>query len=251
MALVNVDDPRGRLLLEAASVPTRPFGLADAEDLRVTPTGSTFVWRGHDVELSLGGDFNVANALAAAEVAVELGVEARTVAHGLSAAGPVPGRFEPVDRGQPFSVIVDYAHTPDGLEQALGAARRLVGAGRVLVVFGAGGERDRDKRPLMGEVASRLADVICLTSDNPRSEAPEAIIDDILSGVSPGARPMVEPDRRRAIAACLADARPGDLVLIAGKGHETTQTVGDDVRPFDDRAVVAELLEGGSVDSCR
>jgi UDP-N-acetylmuramoyl-L-alanyl-D-glutamate--2,6-diaminopimelate ligase len=154
----------------------------------------------------------------------------------------VPGRNEPVEVGQPFTVLVDYAHTPDGLEQALVAAREVVGDGRVVVVFGCGGDRDRAKRPLMGEVATRLADVAILTSDNPRSEDPAAIIDQVRAGVSRPEAMVVEPDRRAAIAVALATAEAGDVVIIAGKGHETTQTFGADVLPFDDRAVAAQLL---------
>jgi UDP-N-acetylmuramoyl-L-alanyl-D-glutamate--2,6-diaminopimelate ligase len=159
----------------------------------------------------------------------------------------VPGRFEPIDAGQDFSVLVDYAHTPDGLEQALRAVRGASAAGRgqVIVVFGCGGDRDREKRPLMGAVAAQLADRIVLTSDNPRSEDPLAIIDATFAGVPDDYRAsvVIEPDRRTAIGAALQIARPGDVVLIAGKGHETTQTIGDRVLPFDDRLVARALLE--------
>ncbi len=155
----------------------------------------------------------------------------------------MPGRFEPVDAGQPFAVIVDYAHTPDGLEQVLKAARDLAMGGAVAVVFGSGGDRDPSKRPPMGEVASRLADRVVLTSDNPRGEDPDTIIEAIRRGIKDPSSVRIQPDRRRAIALALGDARPGDVVMIAGKGHETTQTIGDDVSPFDDRTVAAELLE--------
>jgi len=145
-------------------------------------------------------------------------------------------------------VIVDYAHTPDGLEQLIAAGRRVDPGGRILLVFGCGGDRDHAKRPQMGAVAVRLADWVAVTSDNPRSERPLAIIDEVLYGMLPAERAevAVEPDRRAAIALALDAARPGDLVLVAGKGHETTQTIGDEVFEFDDRAVVRELLEGGS-----
>ena len=166
------------------------------------------------------------------------GVDAE-LAEGLSALASVPGRNEPVDRGQPFSVLVDYAHTPDALERALAGARQMAGPGRVLVVFGCGGERDRAKRPVMGEVAARLADVAVLTTDNPRSEDPAAIIEEVRAG-APGL--VVEPDRRAAIALALREAETGDVVVLAGKGHETTQVIGTESRPFDDRAVAAELL---------
>jgi UDP-N-acetylmuramoyl-L-alanyl-D-glutamate--2,6-diaminopimelate ligase len=211
----------------------------------VGATHSTFRWQGVNVEIALGGRFNVTNALAAATAATVLGIEPDIVANGLSAAAPVPGRFESVDAGQPFPLLVDYAHTPDGLEQVLRAARDVAVGGRVLVVFGCGGDRDATKRPAMGQAAAELADVAVITSDNPRSEDPDAIIAAVRSGiVSPSrARVLVEPDRRRAIGLAIAEAREGDVVVVAGKGHETTQTIGDQVRAFDDRVVARELLE--------
>ncbi|MFZ9629157.1 MAG: glutamate ligase domain-containing protein, partial [Ilumatobacteraceae bacterium] len=161
-------------------------------------------------------------------------------------AAPVPGRFEPVECGQPYSVVVDYAHTPDGLREVLSSARHAAGGGRVVVVFGCGGDRDRDKRPEMGAVAAELADRVVVTSDNPRSEEPQSIVDAIVGGVSDDYRDRVVTvlDRRLAIASALDAAQPGDVVVVAGKGHETTQTVGDRVLEFDDRAVVADLLRG-------
>ena len=242
MAVVNADDPWGRRLLDGARVPTRPFSLADAVDLELDRAGSTFRWEGEPVRLRLAGTANVANALAAAAAARELGVEPAAVAKGLSNVASVPGRNEAVDRGQPYSVLVDYAHTPDALTQALVDARRVAGGGRVLVVFGCGGDRDPAKRPLMGEVATRLADVAVLTSDNPRSEDPATILDQVRAGVRRHEVLVVEPDRRAAIAIALDAAGPGDVVVLAGKGHETTQVVGSQVLPFDDRAVAAELL---------
>jgi UDP-N-acetylmuramoyl-L-alanyl-D-glutamate--2,6-diaminopimelate ligase len=250
-AVVNADDAWGRRLLDSPRLPTRPFSLADAVGLEVDRLGSSFLWEGEPVRLRLAGTVNVANAVAAAAAARELGIDAGAVAAGLSSMASVPGRNEPVDRGQPFSVLVDYAHTPDALEQTLAGAQAMLnagvpagvaGPGRVLVVFGCGGDRDRAKRPLMGEVATRLADLAVLTTDNPRSEDPTSIAAEVRAGVG---RPEVlveEPDRRAAIALALESARPGDVVVLAGKGHETTQVVGVDVRPFDDRAVAAELL---------
>ena len=245
VAVVNGDDPWGRRLLDAISVPTRPFTLADAVGLEVGPVSSTFSWEGQRVHVRLGGTFNVANALAAANAARELGAAPDAVAAGLSSVTTVPGRFETVDVGQPFTVVVDYAHTPTSLEQVLLAARRATAGdgGRVLVVFGCGGDRDTGKRPAMGEVATRVADLAVLTSDNPRSEDPLAIIDAVRSG---SVRPevlVVEPDRRAAIALALDRARPGDVVVVAGKGHETTQVTGESVVPFDDRDVVRAELE--------
>jgi UDP-N-acetylmuramoyl-L-alanyl-D-glutamate--2,6-diaminopimelate ligase len=242
VAVVNADDPWGRRLLESARLPTRPFSMADATSLALDRTGSSFIWQGEAVRLRIAGRVNVANALAAAAAARELGVPAAAIAAGLSGVASVPGRNEPVEVGQPFTVLVDYAHTPDGLEQALVAAREVVGDGRVVVVFGCGGDRDRAKRPLMGEVATRLADVAILTSDNPRSEDPAAIIDQVRAGVGRPEAMVIEPDRRAAIAVALATAEAGDVVIIAGKGHETTQTFGSEVLPFDDRAVAAQLL---------
>lgn len=241
-AVVNVDDPRGRLLLDAAVIPTRGYSLDDVEDLEVGRVTSRLRWRGVELTVPLGGRFNVANALAAAEAAITLGIEPAAVAEGVAAAGPVPGRFEAVDAGQDFGVVVDYAHTPDGLEHLLGTARELVGEGRVIVVFGCGGDRDTAKRPLMGAAAARLADRVVLTSDNPRGEDPATIISQVRSGIDDDTTLVVEPDRRRAIALALEAARPGDLVVIAGKGHEAYQQVGDERRPFDDRAVARELL---------
>jgi UDP-N-acetylmuramoyl-L-alanyl-D-glutamate--2,6-diaminopimelate ligase len=239
VGVINADDPWGRRLLESAALPTRPFCLADAVDLEVDRRGSSFTWEGRPVRLRLAGVVNVANALAAAAAARELGLDAAAVADGLSALESVRGRNEPVDRGQPFSVLVDFAHTPDALERALAGARQMAGDGRVLVVFGCGGERDRAKRPLMGEVAARLADVAVLTNDNPRSEDPAAIIEEVRAGAE---GLVVEPDRRAAISLAFDQAGPGDVVVLAGKGHETTQVTGTEIRPFDDRAVAAEIL---------
>ncbi|HMC42006.1 MAG TPA: UDP-N-acetylmuramoyl-L-alanyl-D-glutamate--2,6-diaminopimelate ligase, partial [Acidimicrobiales bacterium] len=241
--VVNKDDPFGRRLLETASIPLDVFGIEDAAELRVGAHGSSFVWRGESVELRLGGRFNVSNALAAAAAARALGVGARAVAEGLGRVTSLPGRFEPVEEGQPFSVVVDYAHTPQGLEQVLGAARDAAGCEhRVIVVFGAGGDRDRTKRPLMGQVATRLADVVVLTSDNPRSEDPMAIIDDLLAGAVSRDGLVVEPDRANAIAVAIGEARPGDVVLLAGKGHEEEQVFADRTVPFSDREMARAAL---------
>jgi UDP-N-acetylmuramoyl-L-alanyl-D-glutamate--2,6-diaminopimelate ligase len=185
---------------------------------------------------------NVANALAAATAALHLDIPVADIVRGLASAPPVRGRYEPVSVGQPFAVLVDYAHTPDGLEQLLRSVRETV-QGRVLVVFGAGGDRDRDKRPAMGEVATRLADVAVLTSDNPRSEDPGLIIDEVRAGAHAAGLLHVEQDRRAAIAYALEGVHEGDAVVIAGKGHETTQQFGDRAVPFDDRVVASQELE--------
>jgi UDP-N-acetylmuramoyl-L-alanyl-D-glutamate--2,6-diaminopimelate ligase len=242
LGVVNVDDPHGRLLLESAPVRMVGYSLADAEDLRVGPTSSTFRWHGADMRVGLGGRFNVANALAAAAAAREVGVATTDIARGLSSAGPVPGRYEAVEAGQPFAVVVDYAHTPDGLEQLLRSVRETAPR-KVVLVFGAGGDRDRDKRPAMGAVATRLADDAVLTSDNPRTEDPAAIIDAVRAGVERVNVLHVEPDRRQAIAYALGRAAEGDVVVIAGKGHESMQQFADRVVPFDDRVVARQELE--------
>ncbi len=180
------------------------------------------------------------NVLAAVAAARTLGVELSTIQAALLSFDRVPGRFETVDEGQDFGVLVDYAHTPDSLENVLRAARGIAG-GRLHVVFGAGGDRDRGKRPLMGEAASRLADRVIVTSDNPRSEDPEAIVDEVLAGAGPGA--VREVDRRRAIGLAIDAARAGDVVVIAGKGHEQGQEFENGRKePFDDVTVAREAL---------
>lgn len=242
--VVNLDDVHGRLLADVAAIPTVGYTLAETEGLEADAATHRYRWQGHDVVVPLGGRFNAENSLAAATAAHALGLPVEQIVAGLAAVGPVPGRFERIDAGQPFSVVVDYAHTPDGLRLAIAAAREAAGDHRVIVVFGCGGDRDQDKRPQMGAVAA-AADVVVVTSDNPRSEDPRAIMASILSGVPEEyrSRAMSEPDRRVAIAAALHAAGPGDVVLVAGKGHETTQTTGTTVVPFDDRAVVRTLLE--------
>ncbi|MFZ4719644.1 MAG: UDP-N-acetylmuramoyl-L-alanyl-D-glutamate--2,6-diaminopimelate ligase [Ilumatobacteraceae bacterium] len=241
----NVDDVHGRLLVDTASVPMTPYSSADAADVEVGADMHAYTWRGERIRVALGGAFNVMNSLAAATAGALLDIPTGVIAQGLAAVTSVPGRFEAVRAGQPFDVIVDFAHTPDGLREALGAARAANPTGRVIAVFGCGGDRDREKRPDMGEVAASLADLVVVTSDNPRSEDPLAIINAIIGGVPADYRDriMSEPDRRRAFATAFRSARPGDLVLIAGKGHETTQTIGSEVLPFDDRAVARALLE--------
>ncbi|MGH9169281.1 MAG: UDP-N-acetylmuramoyl-L-alanyl-D-glutamate--2,6-diaminopimelate ligase [Acidimicrobiales bacterium] len=237
--VANGDDAFGERLLRTAAIPVSGFGLSDAEDLEVSFTGSRFVLSKHRVELHLTGRPNVLNALAAAAAARALGVGAADIALGLSSADPVPGRFEPVRNDLDLAVIVDFAHTPAALAESLAAMAPLVGSGgRLIVVFGAGGDRDAEKRPLMGHAVTQAADVAIVTSDNPRSEDPGAIIDAVLAGCDGPAVVHVEPDRRRAIALALTEAVAGDLVVVAGKGHEQAQEVGDEMQPFDDREVV-------------
>jgi UDP-N-acetylmuramoyl-L-alanyl-D-glutamate--2,6-diaminopimelate ligase len=254
--IANADDAYGRRLAgEFADTVT--FGIERDADYRATDlefgfAGSSFTARtpdgDHPVSISLPGHFNVLNALAAWAAARALGLDAATIAAALPGAARAPGRFEPVDEGQPFAVLVDYSHTPDSLENALRAARHLAD-GRVLAVFGAGGDRDRAKRPLMGEIAARLADVALVTSDNPRSEDPEAIIAEILAGIPAGAAAQVEhdADRRASIRRAVAMAAAGDVIVIAGKGHEQGQEfAGGRKEPFDDVAVAREALRAGT-----
>ena len=242
-AVVNVGNDSGKRLARELRIPTVGYDPRSVP-VRLGPRNLALRWRGQDVRLPLIGRFNAANALAAAETSLLLGASSSEVMAGLESAAPVPGRFETIEVDDPFTVVVDYAHTPDGLAQVLSAARELVaGSGRLRTVFGCGGDRDSRKRPMMGSVAAALADQVIVTSDNPRFEDPEAIIAEILSGVPENSDGVsTQPDRRAAIAQCLADASDGDVVVVAGKGHETTQTVGDRVIPFDDRVVVRELV---------
>jgi UDP-N-acetylmuramoyl-L-alanyl-D-glutamate--2,6-diaminopimelate ligase len=229
-AAINVGDPWGRRL--AGELPDAlTYGFAPEAEL--TPEALA------GIDLKLKGRFNVENALAAMAGGRLLGIADEEIAAGLARLDGVPGRFESVDEGQPFTVLIDYAHTPDSLENVLQSARGLTGE-RVICVFGCGGDRDRGKRPLMGRIAAELADLAIVTSDNPRSEDPRAIIEEILSGAE--ADLEVEPDRREAIARAIEAAAPGDVVLIAGKGHEQGQQFRDRTVPFDDREVAREAL---------
>jgi len=249
-AAVNVGDEWGRQLAEHLEdvhrAPLVTFGLADdaeisPEGLVVDAHGSRFRAAGVAIETRLRGQFNVENVLGAVAAGILLDLDEDAIAEGIANVEGVPGRFEAIDEGQPFAVVVDYAHTPDSLATALEAARGL-GPGRVLVVFGAGGDRDRGKRPLMGKIAAELADVTIVTSDNPRSEEPLAIIQDVLQGA--GVDVEIDPDRRSAIARAIELAEEGDVVVIAGKGHEQGQEVDGVVTPFDDREVAREALRG-------
>jgi len=250
-AVVNLDDPYGRRLAEELGDATTYGVEAEAADYRARDVtfdvaGAAFAVDTPDGTLELTtrlpGLFNVQNVLAALAAARTLGVEPDSAVEGLAAAGRVPGRFEPVEEGQDFGLLVDYAHTPDSLENVLRAARGI-SRGRLHVVFGAGGDRDRGKRPLMGEVAARLADRVIVTSDNPRSEDPESIVDQVMEGTSDGPEVEREPDRRRAIARAIDTAEPGDVVVLAGKGHEQGQEFeGGRKEPFDDITVAREAL---------
>ncbi|MCW2278852.1 UDP-N-acetylmuramoyl-L-alanyl-D-glutamate--2,6-diaminopimelate ligase [Heliophilum fasciatum] len=251
-AVINADDPEASYFINTSAVQVLTYGSAQAadvhgRDVEVTPRGAAcqvdYPGGTATLQLALTGHFNIANALAAFTVGVASGVPSETMVAALAQVRGVPGRFEPVGGNQPFSVIVDYAHTPDGLENVLKTARAIT-AGRIITVFGCGGDRDRTKRPLMGREVARWSDWAMVTSDNPRTEAPLAIIDDILPGVRSveGVQYRVEPDRRQAIAMALQEAQAGDLVLIAGKGHETYQIIGREVHDFDDRQVAQSEL---------
>jgi UDP-N-acetylmuramoyl-L-alanyl-D-glutamate--2,6-diaminopimelate ligase len=254
-ALVCVDDDHGRRLAAETTLPVRTFSATgrDADwtvgDLHPGPRGTTFRVRGPGGDLAAGvplpGAFNVSNALAAVAACAEAGLESRAVgdvATGIAEGGGVPGRFERIEAGQPFTVVVDYAHKPDAVRAALESLRPLT-EGRLIVVLGAGGDRDAGKRPIMGELASALADVLVVTDDNPRTERPAAIRAAVVEGARRGPAEVIEEgDRRAAIATALRLARPGDIVVVAGKGHETGQEVDGVVHPFDDREVVRDLL---------
>jgi UDP-N-acetylmuramoyl-L-alanyl-D-glutamate--2,6-diaminopimelate ligase len=244
LAVINVDDSYGARLARDFPHAIR-IGLdAQGAQVRATATegdasGSSFAVDGLALRTTLPGRFNVLNALGAVVVARELGVGDAAIARGLAAAERVPGRFEPVDEGQPFAVFVDYSHKPDALEAVLRTARGLT-RGRLVVVFGAGGDRDRGKRPLMGRAAAEHADVAIITSDNPRNEDPEAIMAEIAEG-APRAERVI--DRQAAIERAIALAAPGDVVVVAGKGHERYQEFEDGrTVPFDDVAVAREAL---------
>ena len=241
-AVIWVDDTYGARLAASTSLSVVPASGSDASDVSSTLAGSIFFWRGHLVNTSLIGDYNIDNALIAMTIVAQLGADDAHIAAAMADVAPVPGRFEVVRRGA-VTVIVDYAHTPQGLERLLTSVRELT-SGRVLSVFGCGGDRDTTKRPEMGCVASQLSDVTIVTSDNPRHEPPDAIIDAVIAGVVAGAEVVRDVDRRSAIARALESARPGDVVVVAGKGHETTQTFRDRVVAFDDREVVRDLLKG-------
>jgi UDP-N-acetylmuramoyl-L-alanyl-D-glutamate--2,6-diaminopimelate ligase len=245
-AVVNLDDDWGRRLLDAP-IPVTTFGLdpgADvrAEDVRTTVDGLAFQVDGRKVTSPLRGAFNVSNCVAAIASSGVVGVDLEEAIRGLASVGHVPGRMEPVEEGQDFLVVVDYAHTPDSIRTVLAAARPLA-TGRVIVVFGCGGDRDRAKRSPMGAAATEGADLTVITTDNPRSENPLGIIAEVQRGADGGGgRSIVEPDRRMAIRLALREAGPGDVVVVAGKGHETEQELADRSVPFDDRVVVREEL---------
>jgi UDP-N-acetylmuramoyl-L-alanyl-D-glutamate--2,6-diaminopimelate ligase len=240
-AVIWVDDPYGERLAAATALPVTRVSRSDAHDVVNSLRGSTFFWRDHLVNSPLVGDYNVDNALVAMAIMSALGADDAQIAASMADVTSVPGRFD-VLYGRGITVIVDYAHTPEGLERLLRDVRTLQPDGRLITVFGAGGDRDRTKRPEMGRVATQQSDLTIVTSDNPRSETSDAIIDAVMSGCVSDAQVVRESDRRRAIALALESATEGDIVVLAGKGHEATQTTGDLVIPFDDRVVAKELM---------
>ena len=254
VGVVNADDPWGQTLLERARIPMVAVRHADATDIELRPGHTEFNWRGHRIATPLTGSVNVDNVLMAAEAARALGLDTDDVARGLDHLSPVPGRLQVIAAPPgllvggadvpPFTVLVDYAHTPAGLEVVLAEARSLA-RGQVVTVFGCGGNRDRAKRPVMGRVAAHLSDLAYVTSDNPRDEDPDAIIAEVLTGIPGGRRNehvAVEPDRGAAIRHALDAARPGDVVVIAGKGHETYQEIAGERVPFDDTVEARRAL---------
>jgi UDP-N-acetylmuramoyl-L-alanyl-D-glutamate--2,6-diaminopimelate ligase len=251
--VLNADDPSSRRLIRRAAIPVVTYGIdrdADlrASDVAVDAGGVSFRVEGIEVRSTLRGRFNVWNCLAAMGSAREVGIPLETAAGALLGVRDIPGRMEMIDAGQEFLVVVDYAHTPDSIRVVLRGARSLA-AGRVIVVFGCGGDRDRAKRAPMGQAATSSADLTVITTDNPRSEDPLAIIEEIVPGaVAGGGDHVVEPDRRAAIRLAVRAAKPGDIVVIAGKGHEPYQEVAGTAVPFDDRSIARDelgsLLEG-------
>jgi UDP-N-acetylmuramoyl-L-alanyl-D-glutamate--2,6-diaminopimelate ligase len=250
VAVINADDPMATALAERTKVPITTYGCGHAAQVRlqqadpgplgmrlrlVTPAGPL------EVLTHLKGNFNCYNVMAALATGLALGLDPEAACRGIAALPNVPGRFERIVEGQDFEVIVDYAHTPDALDRVLRAAREL-GVKRLVCVFGCGGDRDRGKRPLMGKVAGELADLTVLTSDNPRSEDPQSIIDDIAAGLPQDSACRSETDRHEAITTALTAARTGDIVVIAGKGHESEQELADRVIPFDDRELARRAL---------
>jgi UDP-N-acetylmuramoyl-L-alanyl-D-glutamate--2,6-diaminopimelate ligase len=252
-AILNADDPASESMLPPGDARVIWYGTAQTVDLRAEKIRSDFDGLHFDVlyqgqrqaiESSLVGRINVSNILAAVGVGLSYGIELTAIAEGIRMCPPVPGRFERVDSGQPFLVVVDYAHTDDALRSVIRSARELAGNGRVITLFGCGGDRDRTKRPLMGMAAAEASDFVVLTSDNPRSEDPLDIMNDVMVGLGRFDTPLIaEPDRAKAIAIALGEAKARDVVLLAGKGHETYQILKDRTIDFDDRETARQVLQ--------
>ena len=253
-AVTNSDDASGPKIVQGTKASVLTYSVNGASDVSaknvsLSTSGTSFVLHHHaermDLHSHLVGRFNVYNILAACSAGIALGVPAPSIASGVASFSSVPGRFERILSPAGWSAIIDYAHTPDALEKCLNTIRDVLpaqGSNRIITVFGAGGDRDKSKRPLMGKVVDTLSDVAVVTSDNPRTENPDAIIDDILNGLHRKIDLFVEPDRRRAITSALSMARAGDIVLIAGKGHEDYQIIGTTKHHFSDREIVQEFI---------
>lgn len=244
VGVINIDDPRGQLLVDVGNVQSVPFGRADVAAVELGVDYVSFFWREKQLVVPMGGKFTLMNALAAVTAADVLHVSHAAIVKGCSSLAPVPGRFESVKNDLDIGVIVDYAHTPEGLSEVLSTARELT-TGDVLVVFGCGGNRDHGKRPLMGEIAARMANKVFVTSDNPRNEDPQMIVNEILSGVNEPQRSAfhVDIDRSAAITSAISAAERGDIVVIAGKGHETTQEINGVLSPLSDVDVATQALQ--------
>jgi len=242
VAVVNVDDPYGVRLQMEAVVPTSSYSLSNVSDVAVTASSVSFTWKSLDVRLPIGGSYAVMNAIAAITCASELGIPDGHIVSGCASVQTVPGRFESVPNDVDIDVVVDFAHTPEALQGLLTSAREIARAG-LIVVFGCGGDRDHAKRPLMGDIASRGADIVIVTSDNPRSEDPELIVREVMSGVVVN-HALVSSivNREKAIESAILGAQRGDMVVIAGKGHETTQEINGVKTPSSDVAIAAKAL---------
>ena len=241
LGVMNSDDPRGQLLLDVAAIPMVPFAQSDVSDATIRVDSVSFRWKNHVIALPMGGGFTLMNALAAVTACDQLGVPVDAIIDGCASLGQIPGRFQSVPNELGFSVVVDYAHTPDGLQQVIASARAVC-SHKLIVVFGCGGDRDAGKRPFMG-AAAQEADTVIVTSDNPRSEDPALIMEQIVRGISrESCEIYVETDRAQAIASAISMAGRGDIVVIAGKGHEATQEVAGVHYPFNDVDVAKSAL---------
>jgi UDP-N-acetylmuramoyl-L-alanyl-D-glutamate--2,6-diaminopimelate ligase len=240
--VVNIDDPKGMLLHDAMSIPMVGFSSTNAGNVDIGIDHVSYAWNDCEIDVPMGGSFTLMNSLAAATVAKTLGFDNAAISDGLKSLSSVPGRFESVPNQLGVGVIVDYAHTPESLESLLTSVRQVC-SGRVITVFGCGGNRDTGKRPLMGNIAATLSDVCFVTSDNPRQEDPQSIIDEICSGISTSSAGIFRmTDREEAIESAIREAGRDDIVVIAGKGHESTQEISGVFHPFSDVDVATKAL---------
>jgi UDP-N-acetylmuramoyl-L-alanyl-D-glutamate--2,6-diaminopimelate ligase len=255
IAAVNADDPEAGYMISSTQAKVMTYGTGELVDVRAMDIQLGMEATSYTVRLehgsmaivsSLIGRFNIANTLAAFATGIGLGITPAVIKRGIESQKAVRGRFERLTTPQGWTAIIDYAHTPDALEKCLLTIHDILPADRtshIITVFGAGGDRDRTKRPIMGKIAVELSDIVIVTSDNPRTENPEAIIDDIFSGIPPGKKVVREPDRKHAIEMALSQAQPGDVILLAGKGHENYQVIGREKIHFDDREEVLQFIE--------